>query len=444
MLYVPVGAPCNRCASEDPLFASIARMRPDGSGLEVAARGVRMSVGFDWHPETGQMWFTDNNPDWLGDDNPPGEMNILTEAGQHFGYPYCHAGDVSDPWYGRDRSCDEFEPPTQKLGPHVAAIGMTFYRGDQFPEEYRGQALVAEHGSWNRSERIGYRLTLVRNENGVATGYEDFVTGWIGDERAWGPPRTSWSCPAATSWSRTTARARSTGFGTPALIGLAAALAVAAGAALAQDRDPGEWPHYAADLSSTRYSPLEQIHAGQWKSSGAGHPGTLGRGPRHSAHAPIGYVTAGARRRHSRFRRPRGRDLPDLVLRLIGLAAALVVAASVSRIVGGTGPRPRENRPSPLRGYDVASGTCSGPAIPREGEFGNDTWENAYSRQPARLGLDERRPRTGDEPTERTVPATTAPRGPAPRPGPLGLDLPTAPTLGPWTPRSTGYVCRST
>ena len=190
MLYVPVGAPCNRCASEDPLFASIARMQPDGSGLEVAARGVRMSVGFDWHPETGQLWFTDNNPDWLGDDNPPGEMNILTEAGQHFGYPYCHAGDVSDPWYGRDRSCDEFEPPTQKLGPHVAAIGMTFYRGDQFPAEYRGQAIVAEHGSWNRSERIGYRLTLVRNEDGVATGYEDFVTGWIGepDERAWGRP----------------------------------------------------------------------------------------------------------------------------------------------------------------------------------------------------------------------------------------------------------------
>lgn len=190
MLYVPVGAPCNRCASEDPLFASIARMQPDGSGLEVAARGVRMSVGFDWHPETGQMWFTDNNPDWLGDDNPPGEMNILTETGQHFGYPYCHAGDVSDPWYGRNRSCDEFEPPTQKLGPHVAAIGMTFYRGDQFPEEYHGQALVAEHGSWNRSERIGYRLTLVRNENGVATAYEDFVTGWIGepDERAWGRP----------------------------------------------------------------------------------------------------------------------------------------------------------------------------------------------------------------------------------------------------------------
>ena len=190
MLYVPVGAPCNRCASEDPLFASIARMQPDGSGLEVAARGVRMSVGFDWHPDTGQLWFTDNNPDWLGDDNPPGEMNILTEAGQHFGYPYCHAGDVSDPWYGRDRACDEFEPPTQKLGPHVAAIGMTFYRGDQFPEEYRGQALVAEHGSWNRSERIGYRLTLVRNENGVATAYEDFVTGWIGepDERAWGRP----------------------------------------------------------------------------------------------------------------------------------------------------------------------------------------------------------------------------------------------------------------
>ena len=189
-LYVPVGAPCNRCDSANPLFASIARMLPDGSGLEVAARGVRMSVGFDWHPETGEMWFTDNNPDWLGDDNPPGEMNILREIGQHFGYPYCHAGDVPDPWYRRDGSCEDYEPPTQKLGPHVAAIGMTFYRGDQFPEEYRGQALVAEHGSWNRTERIGYRLTLVRVEDGAAAGYEDFVTGWIGrpEERAWGRP----------------------------------------------------------------------------------------------------------------------------------------------------------------------------------------------------------------------------------------------------------------
>ena len=189
-LHVPVGAPCNRCDSVNPLFASIARMRPDGSGLEVAARGVRMSVGFDWHPETGEMWFTDNNPDWLGDDNPPGEMNILTEIGQHFGYPYCHAGEVSDPWYGRERSCGEFEPPTQQLGPHVAAIGMTFYRGDAFPEEYRGHAFVAEHGSWNRTERIGYRLTIVREEDGRGVGYEDFVTGWIGEpeERPWGRP----------------------------------------------------------------------------------------------------------------------------------------------------------------------------------------------------------------------------------------------------------------
>lgn len=189
-LYVPVGAPCNRCDSVNPLFASIARMRADGSGLEVAARGVRMSVGFDWHPETGEMWFTDNNPDWLGDDNPPGEMNILTEPGQHFGYPYCHAGEVADPWYGRERDCSEFVPPTEKLGPHVAAIGMTFYRGDAFPEEYRGQAFVAEHGSWNRTERIGYRVTVVRVEDGRAAGYEDFATGWIGEpnERAWGRP----------------------------------------------------------------------------------------------------------------------------------------------------------------------------------------------------------------------------------------------------------------
>lgn len=190
MLYFNIGAPCNRCASEDPLFASITRMRADGSGIEPVALGVRNSVGFAWHPDTEEMWFTDNNPDWLGDDNPAGELNILTEDGQHFGYPYCHATAVPDPWYGRARSCDEFENPTQDLGPHVAAIGMMFYRGDAFPEEYRGQAFLAEHGSWNRTERIGYRLTLVRTKDGVGTSYEDFVTGWIGEpeERPWGRP----------------------------------------------------------------------------------------------------------------------------------------------------------------------------------------------------------------------------------------------------------------
>ncbi len=190
-LYFNVGAPCNRCDSADPLFASIARMNPDGSGVEPVALGVRNSVGFDWHPETGALWFTDNNADWLGDDNPPGEMNILAEPGQHFGYPYCHGIASPDPWFQRDGACDQFTPPAQELGPHVAAIGMAFYRGDQFPERYRGQALVAEHGSWNRSERIGYRLTVVRSEDGGATtSYEDFVTGWIGapEERAWGRP----------------------------------------------------------------------------------------------------------------------------------------------------------------------------------------------------------------------------------------------------------------
>ncbi len=189
-LWFNVGAPCNRCESANPLFASIARMDADGSNVEPVALGVRNSVGFDWHPETRELWFTDNNADWLGDDNPAGEMNILTEPGQHFGYPYCHAIDSADPWFERAGACDEYEPPTQELGPHVAAIGMTFYRGDAFPEEYRGHAIVAEHGSWNRTERIGYRLTIVRAENGVATGYEDFVTGWIGppEGRAWGRP----------------------------------------------------------------------------------------------------------------------------------------------------------------------------------------------------------------------------------------------------------------
>jgi glucose/arabinose dehydrogenase len=187
-LYVPVGAPCNACRPADERYASMLRMRPDGTGLEVFARGIRNTVGFDWRPETEELWFTDNGRDWLGDDRPPDELNRATGAGLHFGYPYCHGGDIPDPEFGQERGCQEFTPPARNLGPHVAAIGMRFYTGDMFPEEYRNQILIAEHGSWNRAEPLGYRLSLVRQEKGQVTAYEVFVEGWLQGGSPWGRP----------------------------------------------------------------------------------------------------------------------------------------------------------------------------------------------------------------------------------------------------------------
>ncbi len=187
-LYVPVGAPCNACRPADERYASMLRMRPDGTGLEIFARGIRNTVGFDWRPETEELWFTDNGRDWLGDDRPPDELNRATGAGLHFGYPYCHGGDIPDPEFGQERGCQEFTPPARNLGPHVAAIGMRFYTGDMFPEEYRNQILIAEHGSWNRAEPLGYRLSLVRQEKGQVTAYEVFAEGWLQGGSPWGRP----------------------------------------------------------------------------------------------------------------------------------------------------------------------------------------------------------------------------------------------------------------
>jgi len=187
-LYFNVGAPCNICLSEAPVFATISRMHPDGSGLEVFAHGVRNSVGFDWHPETGVLWFTDNGRDRMGDNRPPDELNRAPEAGLHFGYPFCHGGDIPDPEYGDSRACTEFVPPAQRLGPHVAGIGMTFYDGTMFPDEYRHDIFIAEHGSWNRSEKIGYRVTRVDVEDGKAVGYEPFAEGWLQGQDEWGRP----------------------------------------------------------------------------------------------------------------------------------------------------------------------------------------------------------------------------------------------------------------
>lgn len=187
-LYVPVGAPCNICASNDPVFATITRLNRDGSGFEIYAHGVRNSVGFDWHPRTGELWFTDNGRDWLGDNQPPDELNRANVLGLHFGFPYCHGDTLADPEMGGGQSCKEFTSPAIALGPHVAALGMRFYTGAMFPEAYRDQIFIAEHGSWNRAQKVGYRVSLVRLKGDKAAAYEPFAQGWLAGQTAWGRP----------------------------------------------------------------------------------------------------------------------------------------------------------------------------------------------------------------------------------------------------------------
>jgi glucose/arabinose dehydrogenase len=187
-LYVPVGAPCNVCEEKDPRFATIMRMNPDGTGLEIFARGVRNTVGFDWHPGTKELWFTDNGRDWMGEEIPPDELNRAPKAGLHFGFPHWHGREIPDPTYGKKRKREEFVPPEAELGPHVASLGMRFYTGYMFPPEYRGRIFIAEHGSWNRSDPLGYRITTVRVVNNKAVDYQVFAEGWLKDGGAWGRP----------------------------------------------------------------------------------------------------------------------------------------------------------------------------------------------------------------------------------------------------------------
>lgn len=189
-LYVPVGAPCNICKDNerDKRFASITRMNPDGTEFEVYANGIRNTVGFAWHPVSGALWFTDNGRDMMGDNIPPDELNTAPKAGMHFGYPYCHAGTIPDPEFGKDYVCSGFTPPAINLAPHTAALGMKFYTGNMFPAEYRNQIFIAEHGSWNRSAPIGYRVSLVKLKGDKAVSYETFAEGWLKDGKAWGRP----------------------------------------------------------------------------------------------------------------------------------------------------------------------------------------------------------------------------------------------------------------
>lgn len=188
-LYVPVGAPFN-IGIPDERHAAIFRMNDDGSGLETYARGVRNTVGFTWHPETKALWFTDNGRDMMGDDVPFCELNTAPKSGMHFGYPYFHSGTIKDPEFGGSHQASEFTAPAQNLGAHVAPLGLKFYTGKMFPAEYRNQIFIAEHGSWNRTKKSGYRLSLVNMEKGKTSGYKPFATGWLDDttQESWGRP----------------------------------------------------------------------------------------------------------------------------------------------------------------------------------------------------------------------------------------------------------------
>ena len=178
-LYAPVGAPCNICKPEKDIYASLTRLDPDGSHFEIIAHGIRNTVGFDWQPGTQKLFFTENGRDWLGDDLPPEELNRLDQSGQHFGYPYCHAGRIADPEFGDQKSCTEYTAPVWTFPAHVAPLGLRFYLGKQFPERYRGQLFVAQHGSWNRTQAQGYRIAVVKFKDGSPIADEVFADGWL-------------------------------------------------------------------------------------------------------------------------------------------------------------------------------------------------------------------------------------------------------------------------
>jgi glucose/arabinose dehydrogenase len=185
-LYVPIGAPCNVC--DTPGYGKLTRMNSDGSAREDVALGIRNTVGFAWHPVTRQLWFTDNGRDLLGDDVPDDELNVVTAPKQHFGFPYCHGGDVLDPDFGKGKSCRDYTPPAAKLGAHVASLGIAFYSGTQFPAGYRNNAFIAEHGSWNRSLKSGYRVVNATIHGDKVAKVAPFLTGFLDGQATLGRP----------------------------------------------------------------------------------------------------------------------------------------------------------------------------------------------------------------------------------------------------------------
>jgi len=187
-LYVPVGAPCNICEEPDP-YASILKLDMITRQFSVYARGVRNTVGFDWNPKDQSLWFSDNGRDWMGDDAPPEEINRADKAGLHFGYPYCHGKDILDPEFGKDRDCDSYTKPALSLQAHTAGLGLRFYTGSSFPKKYHGGIFLAQHGSWNRSKKVGYQVVFIPVEGDKAQKAEVFASGWLGEkERVSGRP----------------------------------------------------------------------------------------------------------------------------------------------------------------------------------------------------------------------------------------------------------------
>lgn len=181
-LYTAVGVPCNICLPEKNIYGSLVRLNTDGSDFEILAQGIRNSVGFDWQPDSNKLFFTENGRDHLGDDIPPDELNSWSEKGQHFGYPFCHAGTILDPEFAGDKKCEQFKAPEWNFKAHMAPLGMRFYTGKQLPSEYKNQLLVAQHGSWNRTKPHGYRIALVKFKNGKPVSEEAFISGWLSNE----------------------------------------------------------------------------------------------------------------------------------------------------------------------------------------------------------------------------------------------------------------------
>ncbi len=178
-LYTAIGAPCNICEPDAEIFTSLVRLTPDGKKMEILARGIRNTVGFDWQPKTHYLYFSENGRDNLGDDVPPDELNKWTQKGQHFGYPYCHGGEIADPEFGKLKKCQQFVGPEWKFKAHLAPLGMHFYRGKQFPKLYQQQLFVAQHGSWNRSTPHGYRIALLKFKQGKVISETVFAEGWL-------------------------------------------------------------------------------------------------------------------------------------------------------------------------------------------------------------------------------------------------------------------------
>jgi glucose/arabinose dehydrogenase len=186
-LYIPVGAPCNICDPSDR-YSQIFRMNLDGTGMESVVKGMRNTVGFDWHPKTKELWFGDNQRDWLSEDMPPDELNRVTKQGQHFGFPYCHGGVMTDPQLGWGKSCGDYVKPVLLIGPHAAPLGMRFYTGKMFPAKYHNAIFLTRHGPWNRTQKYAADVVAVFIDEKGNARMEPFLTGLVENNQYLGRP----------------------------------------------------------------------------------------------------------------------------------------------------------------------------------------------------------------------------------------------------------------